>query len=392
MSASKSSEPEVRWIDSDAALASVVKTLCSEEQYGLDTEFVAERTYYPRLCLVQLAWPGGIVLVDPLSCDVAALAEILETSATMITHAGGADLPIIERACGARPNVLFDTQLAAGFVGLGQPSLVSLVVAVLDVRLDKGDQLTDWERRPLSDSARRYAAGDVEHLLALSAALRERLESRGREAWALAECAVLLATQPRDPDPDIAWWRIKGSRSLRGEQACIAQSVVAWRERRAREQDLPARFVLSELALTALVQRPPKSADDITRLRGAGSLPKAVVAGLFDAVVAGRTMDQSELRSPPKLGDDSGLDAAVGILNGWASQIAAGEHVDARLLATREDVKALVNGRPGRLDDGWRAEMVGDDLHALVAGEAVVRLVGGGKRLQLESSPRLDAT
>jgi ribonuclease D len=147
MSASKSSEPEVRWIESDAALASVVKTLCSEEQYGLDTEFVAERTYYPRLCLVQLAWPGGIVLVDPLSCDVAALAEILETSATMITHAGGADLPIIERACGARPNVLFDTQLAAGFVGLGQPSLVSLVVAVLDVRLDKGDQLTDWERR-----------------------------------------------------------------------------------------------------------------------------------------------------------------------------------------------------------------------------------------------------
>jgi ribonuclease D len=383
-----SSELEVRWIDSDAALASVVQTLCSEEEYGLDTEFVAERTYYPRLCLVQLAWPGGIVLVDPLACDVAALAEVLETPATMITHAGSADLPIIERACGARPKALFDTQLAAGFVGIGQPSLVSLVSALLDVRLDKGDQLTDWARRPLSDSARRYAAGDVAHLLALTAALRERLRSRGREEWAVAECAVLLATQPRDPDPDLAWWRIKGSRSLKGEQACIAQSVVAWRERRAREQDLPARFVLSELALTALVQRPPRSADDITKLRGAGNLPKAVIAGLLEAVDAGRTMDRSELRNPPKHGDDSGLDAAVGILNGWAAQIASGEQVDPRLLATREDVKALVNGRPGRLDDGWRAEMVGDDLHALVAGEAVVRLVGGGKRLQLEPSPR----
>ncbi|MCJ7672645.1 MAG: HRDC domain-containing protein, partial [Acidimicrobiia bacterium] len=370
------SELEVRWIDSDAGLASVVRTLGSEEQYGLDTEFVAERTYYPRLCLVQLAWPGGIVLVDPLACDIAALAEVLATPATMITHAGSADLPIIERACGARPEALFDTQLAAGFVGLGQPSLVSLVSGVLDIRLDKGDQLTDWARRPLSDSARRYAAGDVAHLLALTAALRERLERRGREAWAVAECAVLLATLPRDPDPDLAWWRIKGSRSLRGEQACIAQSVVAWRERRAREQDLPARFVLSELALTALVQRPPKSANDITKLRGAGSIPKAVVAGLFEAVQAGRAMDQSELRTPPKVGDDSGLDAAVGILNGWAAQIASGEQVDAKLLATREDVKALVNGRPGRLDDGWRAEMVGDDLHALVAGEAVVRLVG----------------
>jgi len=386
------SELEVRWIDSDAGLASVVRTLGSEEQYGLDTEFVAERTYYPRLCLVQLAWPGGIVLVDPLACDIAALAEVLATPATMITHAGSADLPIIERACGARPEALFDTQLAAGFVGLGQPSLVSLVSGVLDIRLDKGDQLTDWARRPLSDSARRYAAGDVAHLLALTAALRERLERRGREAWAVAECAVLLATLPRDPDPDLAWWRIKGSRSLRGEQACIAQSVVAWRERRAREQDLPARFVLSELALTALVQRPPKSADDITKLRGAGSIPKAVVAGLFEAVQAGRAMDQSELRTPPKVGDDSGLDAAVGILNGWAAQIASGEQVDAKLLATREDVKALVNGRPGRLDDGWRAEMVGDDLHALVAGEAVVRLVGGGKRLRLEPSPRADAS
>jgi ribonuclease D len=383
-----SSELEVRWIDSDAALAQVVQTLRSEEEYGLDTEFVAERTYYPRLCLVQLAWPGGIVLVDPLACDVAALSEVLATPAMMITHAVSADLPIIERACGARPQALFDTQLAAGFVGLGQPSLVSLVTALLDVRLDKGDQLTDWARRPLSDSARRYAAGDVAHLLALTAALRERLRSRGREEWAVAECAVLLATQPRDPDPDLAWWRIKGSRSLKGEQACIAQSVVAWRERRAREQDLPARFVLSELALTALVQRPPRSADDITKLRGAGSLPKQVIAGLLEAVEAGRAMDRSELRSPPKHGDDSGLDAAVGILTGWAAQIASGEQVDARLLATREDVKALVNGRPGRLDDGWRAAMVGNDLHALVTGDAVVRLVSGGKRLQLEPSPR----
>ena len=392
MPASMSRELEVRWIDSDAALASVVKALCSEEQYGLDTEFVAERTYYPRLCLVQLAWPGGIVLVDPLACDIAALAEVLATPSTMVTHAGSADLPIIERACGARPKALFDTQLAAGFVGLGQPSLVSLVSALLDVRLDKGDQLTDWARRPLSDSARRYAAGDVAHLLALTAELRERLQRCGREAWAVAECEVLLDARPRDPDPDLAWWRIKGSRSLRGEQACIAQSVVAWRELRAREQDLPARFVLSELALTALVQRPPKSADDIAQLRGAGSLPKPVVEGLFEAVTAGRAMDQSELRSPPKHGDDSGLDAAVGILNGWASQVASGEKVDARLLATREDVKALVNGRPGRLDDGWRAAMVGDDLHALVAGEAVVRLVGGGKRLQLEPSPAVEVS
>jgi ribonuclease D len=206
----------------------------------------------------------------------------------------------------------------------------------------------------------------------------------GRTEWADAECAVLLQTPLRAPDPDVAWWRIKGARSLRGERACIAQAVGAWRELRAQELDRPPRFVLSDLAQAALVQRPPSNAGDLAKLRGAGSLPKPVVQGILDAVETGRSMRREELRSPPKLGDDSALAAAVGLLTGWAAQVASGERVDARLLATRDDVKALVNNRPGRLDDGWRAAMLGDDLHALVRGEAFVRLIEGGRRLQIE--------
>ncbi len=375
---------EPRWVDDDAGLAAIVATLRSEPEYALDTEFMAERTYWPQLCLVQLAWSDQVVLVDALACDVRALAEVFTQPSTMITHAGGADLPIIDRACGARPGSLFDTQLAAGFIGLGQPSLVSLVQSILDVRLDKGDQLSDWTRRPLSSSARQYAAGDVAHLLPLAAAIRARLAEMGRTEWAADELAVLLRTPMRAPDPDVAWWRIKGARSLRGERACIAQAVGAWRERRAQELDRPPRFVLSDLTMAALVQRPPRDAGDLAKLRGAGSLPKPVVAGILAAVEAGRTMNRSELRSPPKHGDDSALDAAVGLLTGWAAQVASGERVDARLLATRDDVKALVNDRPSRLDEGWRAEMLGRDLHALVRGEAVVRLVDGGRRLQVE--------
>jgi ribonuclease D len=375
---------DARWIDDDRALAEIVTALRSEPAYALDTEFMAERSYWPQLCLVQLCWGEHVALVDPFECDVRALAEVFAQDSTMVTHAGGADLPIIDRACGGRPGSLFDTQLAAGFLGLGQPSLVSLVQALLDVRLDKGDQLSDWSQRPLSDSARRYAAGDVEHLLPLTAAIQERLAEMGRTEWAAAECAVLLQTPLRAPDPDVVWWKIKGARSLRGDRACIAQSVAGWRERRAQEVDRPPRFVLSDLALAALVQRPPRDADDLKKLRGAGSLPKHIVDGILAAVEAGRAMDAGELRSPPKHGDDSGLDAAVGLLTGWAAQVASGERVDARLLATRDDVKALVNGRPSRLDDGWRAEMLGRDLHALVHGDAVVRLVEGGRRLQVE--------
>jgi ribonuclease D len=375
---------EVQWVDDDRSLATIVATLRSEPEYALDTEFMAERTYWPQLCLVQLCWGDQVALVDALATDVRALADVFAESSTMVTHAGGADLPIIDRACGGRPEALFDTQLAAGFLGLGQPSLVSLVQAMLGIRLDKGDQLSDWTRRPLSASARSYAAGDVAHLLPLAEAIRDRLAAMGRTEWVDAENALLLQTPLRAPDPDVSWWKIKGARSLKGERACIAQSVGAWRELRAQQVDRPPRFVLSDLTLASLVQRPPGNAAELAKLRGAGSLPKPVVQGILDAVEAGRAMDRDELRSPPKHGDDSALDAAVGLLTGWAAQVASGDKVDARLLATRDDVKALVNGRPSRLDDGWRAEMLGDDLHALVRGDAIVRLVDGGRRLQIE--------
>jgi ribonuclease D len=381
---------DAHWVEDDRRLGQVVEQLRSEPEYGLDTEFMAEKSYYPQLCLVQLAWPGGIALVDALACDVRALAAVFAEPSTMVTHAGGADLPIIERACDARPSRLFDTQLAAGFLGLGQPSLVSLVSGVLGIRLDKGDQLADWTRRPLSGSARRYAAGDVAHLLALAAALRARLEARGRTAWVADENARLLLTPARDVDPDTAWWRIKGARSLRGERACIAQVVAGWRELRAQETDRPPRFVLSDLALAAIVQRPPATLEEVGRVRGGGSIPRSVARAILDAIERGRALDRSALRQPPRLGDDPALDAAVGLLTGWAAQVAAGEEVDPRLLATRDDVKALVNGRPSRLDVGWRAEMVGADLHALARGDEVMRLIDGGRRLSLEPAARRD--
>ncbi|MBM3672018.1 MAG: ribonuclease D [Actinobacteria bacterium] len=381
------SDDSARWVDDDQGVLDVVAALRSEPEYGLDTEFVAERTYHPRLCLVQISWPGGVALVDALACDVEPLREVLEGPGTMVTHAGGADLPILERACGARPHALFDTQLAAGFVGLGLPSLLSLVSNLIGVRLDKKEQLADWTRRPLSAGARRYAASDVEHLLPLTAALRERLAELGRTEWADAEADVLRTTATRDPDPDTAWWRIKGSRSLRGEHATVAQAVAAWRERRAQETDRPTRFVLSELVLAGVAARPPRTARELQDLRGAESLPKAVVNAVLEAVAAGREMPRAELRLPPKHDDDAALDASVALLAAWTAQVAAGERIEARLLATRDDVRALVNGRPSRLDDGWRAEMAGDGIRDLVAGRGLLRLVDRGRRVQLEPSP-----
>ncbi len=381
---SKSPLDEVRWVDTDAALADVVERLRSEPAYALDTEFLAERTYWPRLCLVQLGGPEWVALVDPLACDVAALAEVLQGPGTMVTHAASADLPILERACGARPSRLFDTQVAAGFVGLGTPSLGSLAQAVVGVRLDKSDQLADWARRPISPSARRYAASDVAYLLPITAALGDRLDEAGRRAWAVAECEAQRNAAFGDSDPEIAWWRIKGARSLRGRQAGVAQAVAAWRERRAREVDRPARFVLSELALLGIAARPPASVAELARIRGAESLPSAVARSVVEAVQQGEQAKPETIRRPPRRDVDPALDAAVGVLMAWAGQVAAAERIEGRLLATRDDVKELVNGMPSRLDDGWRAELLGRDLRALQEGRAALRLADGGRRVLLD--------
>lgn len=374
----------VRWVDDDDGLAEVVKILLDEPAYGLDTEFLAERTYWPKLCLVQLSWRAGVALVDPLACDVRALVDVLHAPATMITHAGASDLPILERAVGARPAGLFDVQLAAGFVGLGTPSLASLVSVLLGIRLDKSEQLTDWSARPLSDSVRRYAADDVTYLFALAASLRDRLEALGREAWATAECEQLRASPSRETDPDSAWWRIKGATTMKGEKARVAQAVAAWRERRAQRVDVPPRFVLSELALTAVVNRPPRHVDDVQKLRGASGLKGAVARELLQAVEAGRAMTPDELKRPQRRNDVPELDAAVSLLSAWVTELATAQRIDKKLLATRDDVKDLVYGRTSRLDEGWRATLCGRELRKVLEGRAVVRLVDGGRHLRLE--------
>jgi ribonuclease D len=361
-----------------------VRVLLDEPAYGLDTEFLSERTYWPQLCLVQISWPRGVALVDPLACDVRALADVLRAPATMVTHAGGSDLPILDRAVGARPAGLFDVQLAAGFVGLGSPSLGSLVSILLGVRLDKSEQLGDWSARPLTAAARQYAAADVEYLFPLAVELRDRLEGLGREAWATAECEELRVTPDRRLDADTAWWKIKGAMSLRGEKARIAQAVAAWRERRAQRLDVPPRFVLPELALVAVTGRPPRTKDELFGLRGVSKMSDTVVGELLAAVEAGRAMPESAQRLPVKMDDGPELDAAVALLVAYVAELAASKQIDRQLVATRDDVKALVYGRPGRLDHGWRAALAGDGLRRLLTGKAVVRLIDGGRRIQLE--------
>src|SRR5688500_15959313 len=163
---------------------------------------------------------------------MAPLAGLLQSDSLPLLHAADQDLEVFRRACGALPARMFDTQIVANFAGFSTPSLASLVERVVGVRLPKGDRMTDWTRRPLTDSQRTYAAADVAHLGAIRDHLSTELDARGRLGWAEDECAASLARAAAPGDADVAWWRIKEARQCRGQARAIAQEIGAWRERR----------------------------------------------------------------------------------------------------------------------------------------------------------------
>src|SRR5215467_2449698 len=178
--------------------------------------------------------------------DTHPLAHLLDSDAIAVLHASQQDLVVLSRGCGTVPRTLFDTQLAAGFVGYSSPALTNLLASELSIRLPKGDRLTDWLARPLSDEQRAYAASDVAHLLEVREKLVAKLSEVGRLDWALDECEELRTRPVGPPDPSRAWLRIKDHRHLRGASRGVAQEVAAWRERRAASLDQPVRFVLPD--------------------------------------------------------------------------------------------------------------------------------------------------
>jgi len=236
-------EHDDRLVTDERGLAELIERLAAEPVYALDTEFHRERTYYPKLALVQLAWPrreeadggaGGIevALLDPLAVDVRPLGELLVGPAMVVIHAAAQDLEVLEVATGAVPACLFDTQIAAGFLGLGLPSLSELHERELGTSIPKGDRLTDWLRRPLSTQQLAYAASDVADLPRLHERLTAQLEAKSRLGWAEAECEIMRRRVRTLRDPAQAWTRIREVRQLRGRSVAVAQEVAAWRERR----------------------------------------------------------------------------------------------------------------------------------------------------------------
>ena len=383
------SGPAYTYIDTSAGLEAVIVELLGQGSYSLDTEFHREKTYFPKLALLQVAWADQLVLIDPLAVDLSPFAAVLESDATAVIHAADQDLEVLLLACGALPSVLFDTQIAAGFVGLSTPSLSTLYQRFLGVRVGKGDRLTDWLQRPLSEAQLSYAATDVLHLPEIHRMLVSDLGARGRLQWALDECEAQRIRSRGQRNPDEAYRRIKEARQLKGAAQSVARAVAAWRERRAAALDIPVRYVLSDIAVLGIAQRPPRSRADLEKIRGFDrGLREDVVSELLAEV--GRALDAPDSPIGPTTSVaplDRDLRPAVALISAWISQMARDLELDATLLATRGDLEMLLGGVPeARLSTGWRAQLVGDPIRRLLDGQVAVAFAGNGELVIEERS------
>lgn len=388
----------VEWIASAAEFARLCDDLHRAPAYALDTEFHRERTYYPRVALMQLAFDERVALVDTLDIDIAPMKPVLESGGVAVLHAAEQDLEILHTACGILPGDVFDTQIAAGFLGYSSPGLSALLARELDVTLPKGDRLTNWTKRPLTEAQLDYAAADVGHLLELRDRLAGQLEELGRVEWASSECDELVERVRLrgdvDTSVDTAWWRLKEARRLKGVSRGVAQAVAAWRERQAMDRDVPVRFVLSDMAVTALAYRPPRRVADLRDVRGLDArFYRQPAAGELLAVIeAGRELKPPELRVPSADVADPSMRATVTLVAAWISQRAKAVRLDPSIVASRSDIESLLAGRDtGRLVSGWRRDLVGEPVLKLVQGKASVALEQGDLVLEERSYRKIAA-
>lgn len=354
-------------VTTSPALAELAAELQSCDLVGLDTEFLRERTYRAELCLVQLSSRSDAWCVDPLALsDLSPLASMLTAPAiTKVMHASRQDVEVLFPIAGlVRP--VFDTQIAAALTG--QPAQIGygdLVRRLLGKELSKSHTRTDWSRRPLSPEQIEYALDDVRYLLPLKAQLEEQLERSGRFGWLTEELLALEDTRNISTDPEEAWLRVKGLRSLDPARERLAQLLAAWRERRAIERNRPRGWILDDAALRDIVMQVPRSVEAIAAIPEfpAGVL-KHCGAEILDCI---RTADVPEPPPPlnARMRPDPAKTALVKKLGALNLTLAADLGLSPEVLATRRDLELLVDGRRdvGVLR-GWRREVVGNRMLA----------------------------
>jgi len=355
----------------------------SEGRLALDTEFVWERTYSPVPCLLQLATANRLAVLDPLEdVDVGPIAQLVgDPAVQLVMHAPAGDLLLFATRYGVRATSVFDTQLAAGFVGHGiSMAYDRLVERVAGVTLTHNETFSDWSRRPLTDAQIQYAADDVRYLFAVADALLAKLDEMGRRSWAEDEITRRYGPAATiEPDPQRAYLKVARRGRLSGRQLASLRAVAAWREEEARTRDLPPGWVLKDPSVVEVARRSPQDAAALGRLRGLGNLSAAAGQRLLEALAGAADAEapSAARELPPGLARRVAAASALGAVLVRAR--CDGADIAPELVATRAElesfVEAMANGQEEHaLLSGWRRELVGAELRELVQGNVALAL------------------
>ena len=369
-------------ITTQAELETAIAALEKSDFVTVDTEFIRETTFWPILCLIQMAAPGVTALVDPLApdLDLAPFFRLMgNEKVTKVFHAARQDIEIIVHLGDLVPHPVFDTQVAAMVCGFGDSvSYDQIVQKITGTRLDKSSRFTDWRHRPLSDKQLDYALADVTHLIDVYKHLAAQLEREDRAHWLNEEMAVLTARDTYDPRPEDAWKRLK-MRLRKPQELAVLQAVAAWREREARERDVPRGRVLKDDAIYEIAQQQPRDAAALARLR---TTPKgwersSSAAGLLGTVNAALAIPKEEMPKLPKtFQPPEGTSAAAELLKVLLRIVAEKQGVAAKVLASSDDIDRIAaEGEEADVPalQGWRRAVFGEAALRLVRGEMGIK-------------------
>ncbi|MCB1620031.1 MAG: ribonuclease D [Thiothrix sp.] len=379
-----------QYIDTDAKLTRYLQTIDQTEWVALDTEFMREKTYFPRLCLIQIATTDTLACIDPLTIhDLQPLfAWLQQPRITKVFHAAGQDLEIFHYLARQIPAPVFDTQIAAAVLGLGdQMGYARLVEQLLKVQLDKSQSRTDWQQRPLRQRQLDYAIDDVRYLRQVYPLLHAELKQSGRMDWLEKSFRKLTDPATYEPAPRSSWERIRNLQLLKPARLAILRELAAWREEQAMHKDRPRRWILGDEVLVDMSRMTLEQVDDLHQIRGlTEDQIKRHARTWLELIRQAEALPQEQWpQLPRKRKLDSQLSLVADLLMVAVSQQAEQHNISPQMLASRAQVEKMLTEGRQKLSDDWRGNLLNDMFADLLAGRSHLQI--RGQQVVLEPAP-----
>lgn len=375
-------------ITKNSPLAEFCKNAAGYPYITIDTEFIREKTYWPQLCLVQVAHADDAVIIDPLAenLDLSPLFELLaNTKVVKVFHAARQDIEIFYHLSGAMPTPIFDTQIAASVCGYGESaSYESLVSAIANASVDKSSRYSDWAARPLSEQQLSYALSDVTHLRLIYETLKAKVEETGRTDWIEEEFSYLTNPALYDIAPENAYERIRAG-SLKAKHLITLKQLAAWREETAQKNDVPRGRIAKDEVLIELALVAPKNEAELSRIRNIkAGIGKKYLQDMLNVIAQAKAIPQEEWPSSKKSKrPPEGTATVVAMLQLLLKVQSEQHHIAASMIANKSDLEGLAIGSDSPLMQGWRYDVFGKQAEALMQGKLKISLDPKNKEIIL---------